>query len=1588
MSGRSRMSKESQDQQRSRRQAMEQKFQSLNAALSYYRSKVSTIEGDLAQLKRDLLTSEVPGFKLQKVRKNQTVRFRPAVDFKSLGISTKEAKEKLGGKTIKALLNSSVQFTWRPYTKERQGDEGYTHNGEYYGACERNEQTIVMPFKAWREFWRFITFDQPPRSGLLPPGTNDYWIAVSSCLKDIINNGTFEGLAGVTELIAFIDGYITYSVGQPEGEYTPGVINVYDPNNVANERPQSTLITISNIQYHNLNTAQPTTPINELPMGFFATHLSHQALNHPIQPAETWDDMFVPEPTPKSFEGLEAVCVFKGLVNAITSSFLKRAEKNGYNQEGSFYRIDFRFLWDLVHNTRVGEDGTIYERLNGRNYVNFIDSSEPDYYPYEKAADPRITLKQAEVLFHHFAVTVVVIDDNGNEVYRFDRPKDPEWRSHITFVAKNGHLYLCPDCKSNTAIARLQQQAPGSFNDVRLSDKFRLPKNVEPCGKTEAITPKVRKLLEGKDMPAEVAMMCAAIDAIKPPMRVLYDGNWQKLPDFIARSLSTSDATNYQIFVPSRKEDAAQATPDGVASVARNKTWTNDLLPLFYHLMHKKQFQAEIGSLRDRTFGRLRLRNFVREGSKEPVSVTIQAMSPNVKTIEEEDQLQAAKDMLFRKIFTQQTMSSLSDAAKDWYKDVIGGLIGNLVHDPEGAIEASGSDTVLEIDIKSQHPYALSKIKFNPIMNPFDEPKPYDGHPIDPYTSYHVEWHVPNHCCRNRAKCSGMELMYYKDGDYTITHYLRPSKLVPSHVFDEMMRFNETSDLSEKLRKQATLPICGMLGKCVNSSSSITHFTSKEEALHYRNRYKGSTVIEETIEGHTYWTVQRQTRVEMIEGYRPLYFMMLGMSRLQQWQNIQTIMKKATVLQTVTDAVRFLHPPGAWSNAEGEIPKDKVMAYLGLADQMVDNTLKKKIEKLLALGVLDKEQTEEMAKLQKEYRKQQVKQIGKLKLDEVPVDKVKGAYTNGTCIFDRFIPDMVDQPSISAPLAPYVAPQRVHQYRLPDEYDVNSTLEWLDKQLKVCPRLFVKGEKPGVGKSALAKLLSDKIKADGGKVLYLAQYWETVLEFAQKGDIQSLYSAFCIAFNGQDLSEQEEVTSKGKGKGTKKRLRKKGINFKNYRMVVIDEIFTADIPSCRRIMQVLIKKFPNLIIISNGDVGQLEPVNTDAINHVDAKQRRKYYEDIIDRMFPHQLLLTKVKRARCQTHQHEYTLPEIRDCPDCQAVTQAYVDMVDDMRSAKDKTRSREVMLRKFKTISRADQIVKAGITSAVSYTNSMAEVVNDIIHTEEARKAGHAGEEYYPGMKLVCKQSMRLAQTADEEDEVVDDAVDEDEEDSSNKKVRTYTNHPYVVVDVRKSFLTLEDTLKPIDGTDPKRFKVSRIKRKNAYRAQIDWFELPYCRTGHGWQGKGNDEKFLILESDHRHVTQEWLVVVATRNINPEDVYVYVGNDLDSMKKKVDHRKHLEMCEREVMRYKRQDLKKFGELPEGYGEDDWNTVLMYPTREQYAILLDCAEGKQCPHPDCQNIIGREPGRHSWDRVNNGCRHWISNCRFVCSLNCNSSMRP
>eukprot|EP00952_Eustigmatos_sp_NYUAD-ZCMA_P003977 17406-Eustigmatos_ZCMA.PRE.1 len=68
-------------------------------------------------------------------------------------------------------------------------------------------------------------------------------------------------------------------------------------------------------------------------------------------------------------------------------------------------------------------------------------------------------------------------------------------------------------------------------------------------------------------------------------------------------------------------------------------------------------------------------------------------------------------------------MSSLNTSGLEWFKDAVGGLIGTLCPDIVGVLE--GKARVWEIDIKSQHPYALSQIHAIACYSIFDYPQVY-----------------------------------------------------------------------------------------------------------------------------------------------------------------------------------------------------------------------------------------------------------------------------------------------------------------------------------------------------------------------------------------------------------------------------------------------------------------------------------------------------------------------------------------------------------------------------------------------------------------------------------------------------------------------------------------------------------------------------------------------------------------------------------------------------------------------------------------------------------------------------------------------
>eukprot|EP00952_Eustigmatos_sp_NYUAD-ZCMA_P010685 43687-Eustigmatos_ZCMA.PRE.1 len=148
--------------------------------------------------------------------------------------------------------------------------------------------------------------------------------------------------------------------------------------------------------------------------------------------------------------------------------------------------------------------------------------------------------------------------------------------------------------------------------------------------------------------------------------------------------------------------------------------------------------------------------------------------------------------------------------------------------------------------------------------------------------------------------------------------------------------------------------------------------------------------------------------------------------------------------------------------------------------------------------------------------------------------------------------------------------------------------------------------------------------------------------------------------------------------------------------------------------------------------------------------RRAHFTGIIDRMFPHQILLTQVKRARCAKHATQGTSEEIRDCPDCQKKRKAYVDRNNAIRNSDDGAHAFAKMKTMFKTIDKLSDFELHGITSAVAYRNTTCDVVNTIIHRFKAKEAGRPGQMYFTGMYLIAKKCMRLSQKDHIKDEIL----------------------------------------------------------------------------------------------------------------------------------------------------------------------------------------------------------------------------------------------
>jgi hypothetical protein len=213
---------------------------------------------------------------------------------------------------------------------------------------------------------------------------------------------------------------------------------------------------------------------------------------------------------------------------------------------------------------------------------------------------------------------------------------------------------------------------------------------------------------------------------------------------------------------------------------------------------------------------------------------------------------------------------------------------------------------------------------------------------------------------------------------------------------------------------------------------------------------------------------------------------------------------------------------------------------------------------------------------------------------------------------------------------------------------------------------------------------------------------------------------------------------------------------------------------------------------------------------------------------------------------------------------------------------------------------------------------LNGLLHKEE--------KQYYVGLELICKKTLKNG---------------------------CCTNGTYQIIDIDDNIFTLMD------------LEESYIVEKETIKA---YFDMPYARTCHSYQGLSENEALTIFDLDHYMTDNDWVYTAITRTTDLNNIYIYDGKypykkDSRDLKIKIQER---------IQGHLKYDIDTGKEILGKYITLDW-------------VLNKLKNNKICKychkHFDTSNIES-----FSIDRKDNNIGHIEMNCQLICRR-CNNAKK-
>lgn len=406
---------------------------------------------------------------------------------------------------------------------------------------------------------------------------------------------------------------------------------------------------------------------------------------------------------------------------------------------------------------------------------------------------------------------------------------------------------------------------------------------------------------------------------------------------------------------------------------------------------------------------------------------------------------------------------------------------------------------------------------------------------------------------------------------------------------------------------------------------------------------------------------------------------------------------------------------------------------------------------------------------------------------------------------------------------------------------------------------------------------------------------------------------------GGDLKREDAITDYTIKKEFLIRKVKKTLN--HYECIVFDEMMLNNIDTIYRIKRFLEDYGHKFKVVMNYDPFQNKAVG-ERLNNV--RDVRAYKLKIIREMCGHFIILKEMKRnTNKENTKHYLMLKSLLDKNDKKAMIQ-YV-------------------LENCKVEGRVEDI-KTKIN--ISYRNTVREQISNHVY-----KMIHGDEPWGVGQVLIYKGKSEVIKGVkgvffkNVEYEIIMECNAKDLPEETRKKNTNLSGNIY---ELRDSFD--ETFFVPI----------STVKR--------NWV-LPYCWTGHAYQGDTIDQPFTIDVNDLCLIDCEWIWTAITRTTDWSHISIY-------------YNKMIQKNNEQMLR------RTIDDMIEGHARTDYenkrfiNDLNEYINTDYVMAILNTS----CAFCGDPYEVGGCTGSFSIDRIDNSRAHTKDNCRIICRM-CNSIKR-